>query len=389
MSNEQDRQFSRMSLNVLMLVCIILIIIFAAPQQGQKNIKLPAAPKLNSNVWLSDSGAQVWSNPLLSNTIEIMFWYKAGFGFDGAQKGKANLLAQLLKYQSTQQNLPMDISLDQDFIKVSLHLSSNPASLKLQIDKSVELLYRPQLSQGLLNQLRQHSLSLSDSLRIKAYGHNQNSGPLQGTSETLAQISRADIQKFHQKYLHPKRLFASIVGDLSDNSAQVIMESLLPLSPYQAQAHIQQTPLASSFTSQEESMVLVRQGLLNLNSIEKEKLLVQDYLLLQVLNALQPKQVSWKPGLLNSTFYFQQASRLSQDMQQSADWDMILAAKRQLAQHWIRQTQTATALARHLVALNAYHLPVNHMTKNLHHLQGISRDNWQQYLSNHMTDLAQ
>ncbi len=392
MSTTPSPQFSRMSLNILMLVSVVLIVIFAAPgtkqAQKQEQPPLPKAPKINAQVWLSDSGSQVWYSPHLSSTIEIQLWFKAGFRYDGEFKGRANLLAQLLKYQSTQYQLPMQISLDQDFIKIALHLSTSAVSIKQQIDKTVALLYRPRLSNKLLKQLRMANHSASQDLRQKAYGQHAYAGPRQGTEKSLKRISRADLQKFQQQHLHPNRLFASIVGDLTEHSAQIIMETLLPPSKYKAASVQPLAPLKTSFASQNNMMVMVKPGLAHLEKAEQYQQLVNNYLLLQVLDILQPSQNKWINGRSNNTLYVQQTAQFRQNMLQDIDWDMILRAKRQLAGNWLSQVEEAPALSRYLVHLNAYNLPINHMTKSLQHLQSIDQDSWQKFYQQQLSTLS-
>ncbi len=388
MNTPQKTQFSRMSINVLMLVSLVLIVILYEPATKYANEPLPSAPALNAKIWLSDSGSQVWFHPMLSDTIEIQFWFKAGFRHDGVHKGRAYLLAQLLKYESTQRKLPLEVSLDQDFIKVSLHLSKSAHSLKRQIDQTVALLHHPTLSRKLLKKLRRANLGLSQDLRLEAYGEHAYAGPRQGTTQTLNGISRADLQKYHHQYFHPKRLVASIVGDLNERSAAIIMETLLPTSPYTQALDFPLTSLKSNYASQGEMAVLVKPGLNNLHSEKQQVRLVKDYLLIQVLHTLQPSQSKWLTGLSNNTLYLQQLSLFRQNMRDDPDWDMILRAKRQLASQWLQQVEGAPALSRLLVHLNAYNLPVNHMNQNLKHLQAITMNSWQQYYQTQLNELS-
>ncbi len=388
MSSSAKPQFSRMSLNLLMLVSIVLIVILFEPAAKLAEQPLPDAPTLNASIWLSDSGSKIWFHPALADTIEIQFWYKAGFRYDGQHKGQAHLLAQLLKYESVQRKLPMEISLDQDFIKVALHLSSSPVSLKKQIEQTVALLYHPKLNNSLLNKLRQPSSSLSQDLRQQVYGQHAYAGPQRGTEKSLSQISRADLQKFHHENIHPKRLLASIVGDLNERSAGIIMETLLPNSRRNPASDSPLTPQTVSYASRDNMAVLVKPGLNNLSNQPQQVRLVKDYLLMQVLQDLLPSQIKWVTGQSNNTIYLQQLAQFRQNMRDNADWDMILRAKRRLASHWLQQAEGAKALSRYLVHLNAYDLPVNHMQLNINHLQSITMDSWQQFYQTQLTELT-
>ncbi len=230
--------------------------------------------------------------------------------------------------------------------------------------------------------------SVSQDLRQQVYGQHAYAGPRQGTEKSLKRISRADLQKFQQQHLHPKRLFASIVGDLTEHSAQIIMETLLPPSKYKAASVQTLAPLKTSFVSQNNMMVMVKPGLAHLGKAEQYQQLVNNYLLLQVLDILQPSQSKWINGRSNNTLYVQQAALFRQNMLQDIDWDMILRAKRQLAGNWLSQVEEAPALSRYLVHLNAYSLPINHMTKSLQHLQSIDQGSWQQFYQQQLTTLS-
>ncbi len=385
MENQRQAQFSRMSLNVLMLVCIILIIILAGPGTGPDQLQLPDAPQINVNVWQSDSGAKVWYSPHLSRNIELQLWYQAGFRYDSQNKGSANLLAQLLKYESKQRALPVKVALDQDFIKIALSLSSDPLVLKKQISSISRLIYHPQLSNNWLTQLRNGQQSLTDQLRIKAYGDHPYAGPKKGSQSSLQNVTRSQIQGFHHQHLHPKRLFVSIVGDISEQTTQVIIETLLPISKHSVAKELSVSPHKSQQANTSDISVLIQPGIKNLKTEQQKPLLANHYLLSQVLNQKRPNQVKYQLGQLNNTFYIQgltQVRKLLKQIEQGEfDWDMMLRAKRQLASSWLRQVQDAQKLSRYLVHLNAYDLPINHMANNLTDLQEIDMDSWQQVSS--------
>jgi len=375
MESAQQPKFNRMSLNVLMLVSVVLIVILGSTGPGAQQLSLPDAPNLNVNTWQSDSGASIWYNPQISTSIEMQFWYKAGYRYDQDLKGTAYLLAQLLKYESKQRSLDMKISLDQDFIKIGLSLNKDPSTLKKQISQASTLLYHPVLANSWLSQLRANQNSLTDQLRSQAYGTHPYAGPKQGDANTLSSITRKQLQNFHHQYLHPKRLSVSVVGDLDQATAQVISETLLPISKYLSASELQLKPQTSHQAQAADISVLVQPGIKELNT-------ASHHMLSHVLNQQAPKQLSFQLGQLNSTLYVQGRSQLIGQLKQieqgEFDWDMMLRAKRQIAHSWLKQLQGAQALSRYLVHLNAYDLPVNQMANNLNHLKEIDMDSWQQ-----------
>ena len=375
MEKTQQPKFNRMSLNVLMLVSVVLIVILGSTGPGTEKLSLPDAPNLNVNTWQSDSGANIWYNPQISENIEMQFWYKAGYRYDQNLKGTAYLLAQLLKYESKQRSLSMNISLDQDFIKIGLTLSTDPSTLKKQLSQASALLYHPVLANSWLKQLRDNQNSLTDQLRSQAYGSHPYAGPKQGEINSLHSITRKQLQSFHHQYLHPKRLFVSLVGDVNQQTSQVITETLLPISKYLSAS---ERPLKPQLVHQAQAAdisVLVQPGIKYLKEADH-------HLLSHILNQQTPKQVNYQLGQLNSTLYIQGRNQVIGQLklieQGEFDWDMMLRAKRQIAYKWLKQLQNAQALSRYLVHLNAYDLPVNQMTLNLNQLKEIDMDSWQQ-----------
>lgn len=379
-----------MSLNLLMLVCLVLIIIFSATPQDNSQSKLPPVPKLHIDQWKTDSGAKVWFSPMLSDTIEVQLWYLAGFGFDGQDKGKAQLLAQLLKYESRQRKLDMDISLDQDFLKLSLTLSKQPSTMNAQIKKAVELIYRPQLSSALLGQIRQSHSSASQALLMELYQEHPYAGPKQGHEQTLNQLTRKDLQGFQQSHLHPERLYIGLSGDMNTETARVISERLLPKAKYPAQPKQAFPSQDIMFASQNQLGAMIWPSLKSQSSkggmddtLELEA--VDHYMLYQILTQVHAHPVRFAPGLANSTVLIEQQEVLKQTMNEDLDSALIATAKRSLLKNWLQQLQTPQGLSKHLVQLNAYGYGVMEMENRRNALMEWDQDRWfklnEQFLS--------
>jgi hypothetical protein len=406
MSIEYQPKFNRMSLNVLMVVSAALIVIFGQSASQMDYKPLPPAPKLDISIWHSDSGAKVWYSPYFSETLEIQLWYQAGFGYDNEFAGRANILAKLLKFESQGMKLPMKVSLDQDFMKVTLHLSTDPIKMKHQIEQSVALLYRPKLSNNAIKQLLEiggQSLpSLSDQLWQQTYAGHAYGQINQTNLSSAASLTRAQLQKYQQEYIHPQRLHASIVGDISERGAQIIIESLLPSSKYKASI----TPLMDSKPIAVVSNNLMRMavwpGEFNNDRIDSDHLLtakvepatdvsklrqkiqkqqlkihINKQMAVQLLKAVHGDSVKWQPGKYNSTLIIQQPDQLKLAVHDQIDSDMIAHNTRQLAKKWLAMVNNASGLSLYLVELNAYHLPVNQLRKTLSVLDGWDEDDWE------------
>ena len=380
MTTEYQPKFSRASLNVLMIVCAVLIVIFGQTARQASEKPLPPAPKLNISIWHTDSGAKVWYGPYFSEHIQVQLWYDAGFAFDGEQKGRAQLLAKLLKFESQQNNLPATVSLDQDYLKIGLALSTDPNVMKQQIEQVAELLYRPQLSNGALKLIRESQYSIKTHLREMAYGPHPYGGPQQGTDESLSAIDRKQLQSYMQTHVHPQRLHASIVGDITEQGAQVIMETLLPSSIHQPEVNQALTSLPVSSHERQEWILTIWPGLESQEDSSQNKNnvnVVDAQMVLHLLKQVHGNLVHFSPGQKNSTLLIQQASLLKQTMHDEINSDMIARSKRQLASHWLKQVNQAQGLSKYLVRLNAYELAVNELDKNLARLESWDEDRWE------------
>lgn len=388
MSSEYQPKFNRMSLNVLMVASAALIVIFGQSARQMDQKPLPPAPKLDISIWHADSGAKIWYSPYFSETLEIQLWYEAGSAFDGNYTGRASLLAKLLKFESKSLQLPMQVTLDPDFLKISLHLSTDPIQMKRQIDKTVTLLYRPNLpSKGLKTlQSIDQVPSLSDELWQQAYASHPYG---QNTSASQNKITRAQLQKYQRSHIHPGRLNASIVGDISERGAQIIMESLLPPSKYKASKGDLLVSKAISNIENRQQLIAIWPGETNKTtegndlkdkSIKRQKQQIKTHInkqmVVQLLKAVHGDSVRWQPSKANSTLLIQQSNQMKHAVQDQIDSDMIAHQTHQLAKKWLAQVNNASGLSLYLVQLNAYQLPVNQLNKNLIELDGWDDDNW-------------
>lgn len=387
MNSEYQPKFNRVSLNVLMVASAALIVIFGQSARQMDQKPLPPPPKIDISIWHADSGAKVWYSPYFSDTLEIQLWYQAGFAYDANHTGRASLLAKLLKFESKSHQLPMQVALDQDFLKVTLHLNTDPVQMKQQIEKSVALLYRPKLSTSAINKIQAMPsiTSLSEQLWRQAYQQHPY-GQAQDQTQTF---TRAQLQKYQQQFVHPQRLYASIVGDISERGAQIIMESLLPNSKYKAAA-------TSDFASKELHNIQKQQHFIAVwpgefsnrpdgkdalenpkpMQTQQDKLHIDKQMTVQLLKSTHGDLIKWHPGHANSTLLVQQPEQMKHTIENQIDADTIAQQTHQLAKKWLSQVNHAQGLSQYLVQLNAYHLPVNQLNKNLIALGNWDEDDW-------------
>lgn len=374
MEDYQPR-FSRNSLNWLMFITLGLIVLFNLPAilAKQDAAHLPKPSLIPITQWQTDSGAQVWFSPHTEEQLQLQLWYRAGYQFDAP--AAASLLAQLIKWQSRNYGLQSKVSLDQDFIKLSVTLSNHPPTLNQQIQYLRQLLYEPDLPRIAIEQLRTKPMTLaSDALRHQLYGkHGYGS---QIDTDQLKTLSQQDIRAYQRAYMHPKRLHVALVADLDIPSARVLVERILPISTHRSAQHDTAPTLAINGVQTDSRLLLNWPKLLD-NQTDLD--MVASVALLKVQFG---ELVKWRPGLSNSVFQFQisKGDLTTNVLQGDWDSDMMLATKRQLALKWIRQTHSADTLSRHLVALNAYGLPQDYMRKQIVRLEEFDQQQWQHAL---------
>jgi zinc protease len=174
--------------------------------------------------------------------VSIRMLVRAGAAHDPQDKaGVASLMASLLDQGTTSRNA-QQVADTIDFIGGTLHagVGSDLAfisvlvmkdSFSLGLDMLSDVARNPAFDPAELERQRQQALS---SMQVSyqdpeyiantvfdrlAYGFHPYGKPISGTPESLARISRADIQEFHRKYFAPNNAVMAIVGDVTPAEA--------------------------------------------------------------------------------------------------------------------------------------------------------------------------
>ncbi|MFN3396726.1 MAG: M16 family metallopeptidase, partial [Thermodesulfovibrionales bacterium] len=184
--------------------------------------------------------------PIITVTLLI----KAGPFYEPAQKaGLANLTAELLT-EGTKKRTAKDISEEIEFIGASLDSSAgsdfstiNLSVLKKDIDTGFEIfsdiLLNPTFPEEeikrkkdiIIGSLRQSeedpSFVVDRVFRKEVYGDHPYGRLITGTEETISRINREDIVKFHHDYYRPNNAILSIVGDITSEELQNLIDKYL------------------------------------------------------------------------------------------------------------------------------------------------------------------
>lgn len=374
MPTDHQPTFSRTSLNILILVCVVLILIFGQTSQDDDSVDVPPVPRLDVSVWQTDSGASVWFSPMIDESIHIQLHYLAGFSFNRSpfSAGTSQLLVSLLNHQAKQMKLPAHVTQSPDFIEISIQLSTDALAMKQQIKGLRSLIYRPSLANNILNDAKNILPNHLDELWQQAHLHHPYEGPEQGTQASISGIHRASLQKYQQGFLHPARLFASITGNINEQAAQVIMESLLPTSPFTADSSPMHEPHKSGIYPQGSLALLVLPG-----SYENVQAWVEQMIMVNTLKQIQPTPMQFISATANNSLLIEQWPSLLSSIDTDLDSDIMRQAKRQSIKDAIASTQTAQSLSALLVLLNRYHLPSSFLHQQFSIIENWQHRDWQ------------
>lgn len=182
--------------------------------------------------------------------VTVSLLIKASPFYEPAQKsGLANLTAELLT-EGTKKRKAKDISEEIEFIGASLDSSAgsdfstiNLSVLKKDIDTGFEIfsdiLLNPTFPEeeiqrkkaiiiGSLRQSEENPSFVVDKVfRKEVYGDHPYGRLITGTEETINSINREDIVKFHRDYYRPNNAILSIVGDVTSEELQNLIDKYL------------------------------------------------------------------------------------------------------------------------------------------------------------------
>lgn len=225
------------------LYLLVIILLFgvsanagaAEDQVLGKRLQLP-----NGLIWLFSQQSDL---PLVTVNLTI----KAGNLFDPPQKeGLANVTAALLRY-GTRTRTAQQIAEAMDFLGASFSTAGDrdTAHLKLTVlkkdlseslkvfqDVLLNPRFAPQELQAMVQRLKgtlksqedEPGIVASRAFRRTLYGDFPYAFPEIGTAESLSRITNYDLIKFHRQYFRPNNAILTIVGDLTQDEAQKVVE---------------------------------------------------------------------------------------------------------------------------------------------------------------------
>ncbi|MBT9537744.1 MAG: insulinase family protein, partial [Nitrospirae bacterium] len=213
---------------------------------------------LSADVYALDANKKILPNGLTVLHSEkhnlpivmITMIVKAGLLDEPKEKaGLANLTADLLD-EGTKSRKASEISEEIEFIGAGLGASAGSdyttitlSVLKKDIEKGFELFSdiilnpvfaqeeierKKELIKGSLKQREEDPSFLAErSFKKEAFGEHPYGRLVEGSTETLSEITREDLLRFHSKYFIPNNAMLSVVGDLTPAELNSLIKKYL------------------------------------------------------------------------------------------------------------------------------------------------------------------
>lgn len=221
-------------------------------------LEQPAAQprELAIEQWTTRSGSQVlfMAAPELP-MFDLRLTFAAGSSKDGAQYGLAAMTSAMLD-EGTQSKSVDQIAAGfedlgasfskgayRDMAVLSLRSLSQPSIRQPALDLFTEVLSKPSFPQAELQRLKNQMQAnfdyqkqnpgalASKALYQKLYADHPYGHPSEGTEQSVAALTRQQLQQFHQQFYSAKNLQIALVGDLTRAEAETIAEQVSSALP--------------------------------------------------------------------------------------------------------------------------------------------------------------
>ena len=213
-----------------------------------------AAPDIQN--WQSDTGAKVFFVEAREIPIvDIQIIFDAGSARNGQHAGLAALTNSLLDEGAaglTADQISQGFddvgaiyggSAGYDSASVSLRSLTDPAILRPAMENFARVLVRPDFPEdamtrqknrtliGIRNKQQSPGALANDAFFAEVFKGHPYAVPASGTEESVSALQRRDVVSFYKKYYVAKNATIAIVGDLTKDQAQVMVEKLLKELP--------------------------------------------------------------------------------------------------------------------------------------------------------------
>jgi zinc protease len=254
-------------LPVAIVGLVVIVVLFVVLMSGDKQQK-QLTEGLKIETWQTKNGAKVFFVPATQlPMVDVRVVFNAGSARDEGKAGLAYLTSLLLDNGAGSWNTSQvlerfdDIgaqfstSAMRDMAIAHLRSLTDGGLLTTAVDTMATVIKEPLFNevefererQRVLVALRNQQESPEDLAELAFYSavyeQHPYAAPVMGTPETIALISRADLQAFYQRYYVGQNAMVVIVGAVTRNHAERIAESVVGgLPPGQAAAVLADVP---------------------------------------------------------------------------------------------------------------------------------------------------
>ena len=211
--------------------------------------------------WQTSQGGQVYfvASPGLP-MVDIRLVFDAGSARDGTQHGIASITASLLETGAGQWNADQiaqrfdavgaryNYATNRDTSWLGLRSLTQADLMEQALATFEQIISKPEFTQeefqrlkeqkliGLKQQQERPGYIAKKAFYQSIYGQHPYAHLVGGSIETLDKIQLSDVQHFHQKYYVRKNAILAIVGDLTEQQARQIAETLFKQLPQGSKA---------------------------------------------------------------------------------------------------------------------------------------------------------
>jgi len=214
------------------------------------SVNLLAAPRIQT--WTSPQGTPVFFLPTEGlPLVDISLTFDAGSARDGSAPGLASLTGSLLDQGAGGASAgeiaerlegvgaQFGVGVSRDSSSISLRSLTDPKALETALSVFSDVVARPDFQPADVDRLRQRTLvsikareespgTLAQLAFFKQiFGDHPYARPIAGDADSVAGLTREQLQQFHQRYYVAHNAWLVIVGEVSRQQAEAIADQLL------------------------------------------------------------------------------------------------------------------------------------------------------------------
>lgn len=217
-------------------------LIIAAPLiflLGSSAISQPASPSVTK---MGNGLTVILQEDHVTDLVGVDVWVKAGSGYETAQNSGVSHFIEHLLFGTTKKRQPgdmdremesvgatLDAHTNRDYVHFSTTVSSRylPKALDIFADAVMNSQFReadiererPVILDEIAKKLNNPTKICQDLLAKELYGPHPYALPIEGTPQSVKNMSRQDILDYYHRYYVPSNIAVVLVGDIDSQTA--------------------------------------------------------------------------------------------------------------------------------------------------------------------------